>query len=109
MQRGLIQALSPALTGAQRRKLRALAHHLNPIVIVGHNGISDNLIQNLITALFDHELVKVKIIKTCEESIEDIARGLAEATQSACVQKVGRILVFYKKNPDEPKIQILPN
>lgn len=104
MQKGLVQALSPALSGAQRRQLRAMAHHHKPIVTVGHAGVSEHLVDNLITALNDHELVKVKVLKSYAEPIEGIATSLAEESQSACVQQIGRILVFYKQHPEEPKI-----
>lgn len=105
MQPGLIQRLSPDLRGWQRRQLRGLAHSLKPVVQVGHSGVTPQLVEQLNTALYDHELVKVKIVNTCGDDIEDVAVALTEATKSACVQQIGHILVFYKKNPDEPLIQ----
>lgn len=106
MQPGLVQKLSPNLKGAQRRHLRGLAHDLKPIVQIGQQGVTDMVINQLSIALFDHELVKVKVINTCEEAIEDVAIALCEGTQSACVQQIGHILLFYKANPDEPKIAL---
>ena len=50
-----------ALTGKQRRALRALGHHLEPVVQVGHAGITDGVVAALEQALWDHELVKVKL------------------------------------------------
>ncbi|MGN1072323.1 MAG: ribosome assembly RNA-binding protein YhbY [Bradymonadia bacterium] len=104
MQSGLIQKLSSNLQGWQRRQLRGMAHAFKPIVQVGHAGVSDQLVEQLNTALYDHELVKVKIVNTCEDAIEDVATALTQATQSACVQQIGHILLFYKANPDEPRI-----
>ena len=89
MQTGLIQKLSPKLKGAQRRQLRGLAHSLKPIVQVGH------------------ELVKVKVVNTFDGAIEDVAIELTNGTQSACVQQIGHILLFYKANPDEPVIELI--
>ena len=106
MQSGLIQKLSPGLKGAQRRYLRGLAHALKPIVQVGQQGVTDMVIAQLNTALFDHELVKVKVNNTFDGAIEDVAIGLTEGTQSACVQQIGHILIFYKANPDEPVIDL---
>lgn len=105
MQPGLIQRLSPNLRGWQRRELRGLAHNLKPIVHVGHGGPSPQVVEQLEDALYAHELVKVKIVNTCSISLEDVATELTLATQSACVQQIGHILVFYKQNPDEPRIQ----
>lgn len=104
MQQGLVQALSPSLSGAQRRELRGLAHALNPVVHVGMAGVTDGVIAQVSQALFDHELIKVKVIGTFDGEIDDVATSLAKATGSACVQQIGHILVFYKANPDDPKI-----
>lgn len=106
MQKGLVQELSSAFSGAQRRQLRAMAHHYKPIVTVGHAGVSEQLIDNLKTALNDHELVKVKVLSSYTDPIEDIAITLAKESQSACIQQIGRILVFYKEHPEEPKIHL---
>ena len=106
MQPGLIQQLSPGMKGSQRRYLRGLAHDLKPIVQVGQQGVTDMVLQQLSIALFDHELVKVKINNTFNGAIEDAAKALTEGTESACVQQIGHILLFYKPNPDEPKISL---
>jgi RNA-binding protein len=107
MQSGLIQKLSPMLKGAQRRQLRGLAHSLKPIVQVGQQGVTEMVIRQLETALYDHELVKVKINNTFDGAIEDAASELAAGTGSACVQQIGHILVYYKANPDKPVIELV--
>lgn len=109
MQPGLIQHLSPNLRGWQRRQLRGYAHSLKPIVQVGHSGVTPQLIDQLATALYDHELVKVKLVNTCSAPIDDVAVELTEATHSACVQQIGHILLFYKENPDNPIIKFDKN
>ena len=107
MQPGLIQRLSPNLRGWQRRQLRGLAHNLKPVVHVGHGGPSPQVVEQLESALYTHELVKVKVINTCTVSLEDVAIALTEATHSDCVQQIGHVLVFYKANPDEPRIELV--
>ena len=104
MSKEYVLKLSENFTGTQRRQLRALAHDFKPIVLVGHQGVSENLIQSLAQALYDHELVKVKILNNFEGDIEAVAHDLAIGTESALVQKLGRILLFYKQNPDKPQI-----
>ena len=49
------------LTGKQRRALRALGHHLEPVVIIGQSGVTEGIIAAVEQALKDHELIKVKI------------------------------------------------
>ncbi len=104
MEPGLVQALSKNYSGDQRRELRGLAHDLNPIVNVGMQGVTDALVAQVNQALYDHELIKVKVIGTFEGTLDEVAKALTEKTTAACVQQIGRILVFYKPNPDEPKI-----
>ena len=101
---GLVEDLSPNLTGKQRRHLRALGHPLKPIVLVGQKGVSANLIENLDDALTHHELVKVKVHDP--DGVAGIAAELAEGTKSAVVQWLGKTLLFYRAHPEEPKIKL---
>ncbi len=103
---GLVQRLSPALTGKQRRYLRALAHPMRPVVIVGHEGITPGVIASLDEALVAHELIKVKVLNTLDLDLGDLATQVTQDTQAALVQKIGRTLVFYRPDPDEPRIQL---
>lgn len=102
---GLVQRLSPKLNGTQRRHLRALGHHLNPIVLVGQNGVTEGLIANMEAALLAHELIKVKVHDPDE--VDDTAQALFEATKAQLAQKIGKTLLFYRAHPSEPKI-VLP-
>ncbi|KHF31277.1 RNA-binding protein [Anoxybacillus sp. BCO1] len=55
------------LTGKQKRFLRSLAHHLTPIFQVGKGGVNDNMIKQIADALEARELIKVSVLKNCEE------------------------------------------
>lgn len=101
---GLVEELSPALTGKQRRHLRSLAHPLKPLVLVGQKGVTQGLIENLDEQLAAHELVKVKVHDA--DGIEATARQLGEATSSALVQWIGKVLLYYRARPDEPTITL---
>ena len=95
---------APALTGAQRRHLRSLAHPLKPVVFIGEGGISDAVLKALDAALTSHELVKIRLRQPTNK--KDAARSLAEASRSALCGVVGHTVVLYRPDPDEPKIQI---
>ena len=101
---GLVEELSSKLTGKQRRHLRALAHEMQPLVMVGQKGISDTLIQNLHEQLLAHELVKVKVHDS--DAMEESARALAAGTKSALVQIIGKMLLFYREHPEKPVIKL---
>jgi len=99
---------SPSLTGKQRRYLRSLAHDLNPVVQVGHAGLSDGLVKELSGALETHELLKVKRHKECPLTAGEVAESLSDATASVIVQVIGGIVVLYRARAKDPSI-VLPS
>lgn len=94
------------LTGKQSRHLRALAHELEPIVIVGKEGASQGVIAATDQALTDHELVKVRLPDLEREERDAIARALAEGAQAALAGTIGRIAILYRRHPSTPKINL---
>ena len=95
----------PELASGDRRHLRRLAHHLEPVVQVGAAGVTDGVIAALDRALRDHELVKLRIAHDREERRE-IADRLAAETRSAIAGLVGHIAVLYRPAPDPERRRI---
>lgn len=100
----LVKQLSPELTGKQRRHLRSLGHGLDPVLMVGQRGISDNLIENFEAQILAHELIKVKVHEADE--MDEVAQQLHEATGAQLAQKIGKMLLFYKPHPEKPTISL---
>ncbi len=94
-----------ALTGKQKRSLRALGHHLNVVVQVGSDGVTDGVVAAVAQALKDHELVKVKI-DDAREGRDEAIEALAQGTQSDVAQVLGRTALFYKKREKDSKIKV---
>ena len=94
------------LTGKQRRHLRALAHPLRPIVQIGKGGIDDGLVAAVDRALADHELVKIKVGEGAGLDRHDAAEQLAGKTNSEVAQVLGNIVLLYRPDADEPKIEL---
>ena len=94
------------LTSKQKSYLRSLAQTEPALFQIGKDGLSDNLIQTVDDALRTHELVKIKLLKTVSDDVDEIIFDLAMNTKSEVVQKIGRVFVLYRK-AKEPKI-ILP-
>lgn len=94
------------LTAKQRQFLKSLAHELEPVVQVGNKGISENLIEQVRDQLLAHELIKVRV--NTESTVEpaEAAESLAQGTRSELVQRVGRVLVLYRRHDDKPKIPL---
>ena len=92
-----------SLTSKDRAALRGEAHHLAPLVQVGHQGITPTVIQSLDDALRARELVKVQLNRNAEASAKEAARELAGATDAEVVQVIGKTVTLFRENPDLPR------
>ena len=88
------------LSSKERAELRAEAHHLTPTVHVGHQGLTDALLDSLDDALRTRELVKVALAKTTDVSAKEASHQLAERLGADVVQTIGRTCTLYRENPD---------
>jgi RNA-binding protein len=95
-----------SLDGKRRRKLRALGHHLSVVVQVGHDGVTAGVLAALEQALWDHELVKIKLASEDRDTRKEQAKALAAGTGAELAQVLGRTVLLYKPNPDEPRIEL---
>lgn len=89
------------ITGKQKRYLKKLAHHVQPIMQIGKNSITENFISTFDDALYNHELIKVSVLQNCLEEKDDLAKQLCETTGCELVQIIGHQIVFYKKSDKE--------
>lgn len=96
-----------ALTGKQRRQLRALGHHLAVVVQVGSDGVTDGVIHAVAMALEDHELIKVKIAGEDREGRDAAVEKIAGQTGSEVAQTLGRTALFFKKRKKKSKINLV--
>jgi RNA-binding protein len=97
-----------SLTDSQKKYLRRLGHPLNPIVLVGRQGITANVVAELQRALNDHELVKVRARVGNRETRDAVLVELSRASSSELVFQIGNVGLFYKKNNKLNKI-LLPD
>ena len=95
-----------ALDGKQRRKLRALGHHLAVVVQVGQEGVTPGVVAALEQALWDHELVKVKLASDDRDTRKEQTEALASGTGAEVAQVLGRTVLLYKPNPDKPRLEV---
>ena len=82
------------------RYLRSLGHHLKPLVMLGREGITDNVISAAHAVLNAHELVKVKIGNGCILERKEAADTIAERTGSEVIQIIGKTFLVFRENPD---------
>ena len=91
------------MKGRERAELRAEAHHLNPTVHVGQQGLTPTLIGSLDDALRTRELVKVKLGNKDDVKPKAAANALALATNSAVIQVIGKTATLFRQNSDLDK------
>ncbi|MBI1814466.1 MAG: ribosome assembly RNA-binding protein YhbY [Deltaproteobacteria bacterium] len=96
-----------ALSSRQVRRLRALAHHLKPLVQLGQDGLSPGIVQAVERALLDHELIKVQMRQPQDK--EAVGRAVADATGAALCGLVGHTVILYRPHPDKPRIELDPS
>jgi RNA-binding protein len=92
------------LSGKQKRKLRALGHHLQVVVQVGQKGVTPEVVAAVEQALADHELVKLKLPAESKDDRHEAASALAAQTDSALAQVLGRTVLLYKQKKKNSKI-----
>ncbi len=90
------------------KALRGIGHQLSPIVIVGANGLTPTLIEEVARALHDHELIKIKIPAGSADERKECANAIAEATESEVIHHIGRMVLLLRANPEpNPKLSNL--
>ncbi|WP_312260762.1 ribosome assembly RNA-binding protein YhbY [Candidatus Igneacidithiobacillus taiwanensis] len=87
------------LDSKARQDLRARAHHLKPVITVGAQGVTTPLLAELDRALFDHELLKVRLPALDKEERDSCVQALAQGCAAEVVGRVGRILMLYRQRP----------
>lgn len=92
------------ITSAQRRKAKALAHSLKPVVQVGQGGVTDSVIAAVDRALLDHELIKVQMREPDDK--KGMARQLAADTGAALCNLIGHTVILYRPHPENPKLKL---
>lgn len=95
------------LTSKQRAYLRSLANSIDTILMVGKGGLSDQIYKTADDAITARELIKGKVLESCELSVREVADMIADEINADVVQVIGSKFVLYKKNEDEPII-VLP-
>jgi RNA-binding protein len=93
------------LSGAARRHLRGLGHHLQPVVHCGKEGVTDALVGAVNAAIDTHELIKVRLGEGADGDRRELAAAIAEAAHAELVEVLGRTVLLYRRHPKKAVIQ----
>ena len=91
----------PELTAAERRDLRARAHHLHPVVMIGEAGLTPAVLHEIDVALKSHELIKVRALGDDRDRRERLGEEICAALDAAEIQSIGKMIVLYRPRPEE--------
>lgn len=94
------------LTSKQRAYLKSLASTLDPVFQIGKSSITPEITEAVSECFNRHELIKINVLKNCEDDAREIASILADRTHSTVVQVIGKKIVLYKPDKDKPKIEL---
>ena len=84
------------LNSKQRAKLRSIASKLEPMVMIGKDGLTDNILEQIQKQLFAHEMVKVSVLDGADESAREYLSVVAEKLSAEEVCSIGKKFVVYK-------------
>jgi putative YhbY family RNA-binding protein len=91
------------LTPAQRKEHRALAHHLNPVVMVGGDGLTAAVKKEADAALNAHGLIKIRVFSDDRAAREAMFQTLTDELGAAPIQHIGKLLVLWRPLPEREK------
>jgi RNA-binding protein len=90
------------MSARERQQLKGEAHKLNPVVLMGSEGLTDALVKEVDRALTAHGLIKIRAPMEEREEREQAFAALADRLSAGRVQSIGKVLVLYRPLPDEP-------
>jgi len=93
------------LTPAQRKEKRADAHHLDPVVLIGADGLTPAVKRETDAALTAHGLIKVRVFSDERATREEIFAALADTLGAAAIQHIGKLLVLWRPIPPKEKVE----
>lgn len=94
------------LLAKQRKYLKALAHHLEPVVRIGRARLTDALVGEVARSLEAHELIKIRLDVDAPGARRELAASLANQTGADLVTTVGKMAILYRARQEKPKIKL---
>ncbi len=94
------------MTTKQRAILRRMGQTMEPVLLIGKDGISENTIKQCWDALEARELIKISVQKTCPLSAKEACSELCECVHAEPVQVIGRRFLIYRTSSKDPQIRL---
>lgn len=94
------------ITTRQRSKLRAMAHSLTPVVIVGKEGVTEQVLKSVNDVLEARELIKIRLLNNCSLTTREVSAKICEELNAEGVQCIGSIVVVYRLSSKKDIVHI---
>ena len=94
------------MTSKQRAYLMSLASNLDPVFQIGKASLTPEITEAVAECFNTRELIKINVLKNCDDEPKELANVLAERTHSEVVQVIGRKIVLYKESKTKKKIEL---
>lgn len=88
------------LKGFQRKYLRSQGHHLDPVVMIGKNGLNEAVLEKINNSLESHELIKIRFLEYERSEKKTMCGKIESVTESECVGQIGHVALFFREHPD---------
>jgi len=88
------------LSNQERRSLKAKAHSLNPVVMTGAKGLTDNVLAEIEVNLDAHELIKIKLVAENKEERKAMIERIITHTGAELIQTIGHVAAIYRPKPE---------
>ena len=92
------------LTPSERKSFRAQAHHLDPVVMIGGDGLTEAVIRETDAALKAHGLIKIRVLGDDRASREAMLIALCDRLDAAAIQHIGKLLVLWRPQPERERV-----
>ena len=95
----------------EKKRFRAIGHHLSPVVTIAGKGLSEGVISELTRAVKDHELIKIKVLTGDRDERKETIAEIQDVLDVEIVQTIGKVALIYKaaKKPDPSLSNVLRN
>ena len=97
------------LSSRQVQHLRGLAHALEPVVLVGKEGVTEACTRQVDETIVRHELIKVRLPAVDRTQRKDMATALSAGVPAHLVAALGRIVILYRRHPEKPRVELPKN
>jgi putative YhbY family RNA-binding protein len=94
---------APTLTAAERRNLKARAHALAPVAMIGNDGLTPAVLNEIDRNLRSHELIKIRVLGDSRAARSVMLTSICDALSAVAVQHIGKIFVVFRLRPEDQK------